>query len=152
MTFPVPGGATFLRARSNLADVANPAAALADLGGLVRVASTGPAGFALQNATPNILTWTAPNDGLLHWVVVMTYLRVTSAETGGQVNLSWTDPGGNGTATGLVNGGKGTGATGTDSPNWSVNAAVQAGTTITLLQATALTAGAATIWAELWAM
>jgi hypothetical protein len=121
-------------------------------GGMVVQAATPLTGFALQNGTPNILQWTAPNDGKLHWVFIATYLRVTSAETGGQVNISWTDPSGNGTATGLLNGGKGTGATGSDSSSWSVNIAVQPGTTVTLLQATALTGGAATLWAQIWAL
>ena len=42
-------------------------------------AAGGLAGFALQNATPNILTWTAPNDGNYHRVVVAASIGVTSS-------------------------------------------------------------------------
>jgi hypothetical protein len=119
--------------------------------GLQLVETTGLAGFALQNATPNILQWTAPNDGKLHWMIIATYIRVTSAETGGQVGLSWTDPASQGVTTGLINGGRSAGAQGSDSSNWSVNIAIAPGTTVTLSQLTALTGGAATVWAEMWA-
>ena len=49
------------------------------------VATTGVNGFMLQNATPNILSWTAPNDGNMHRLIVFATLHVTSSETGGKV-------------------------------------------------------------------
>ena len=55
-------------------------------GGLVAVASTGAGGFALQNATPTIITWTVPTG--LWFYIVPTLLIVTSAESGGSVSLS----------------------------------------------------------------
>ena len=55
-TFPVPGGATFLRARNNLSDLANAATALANLGGapLADVANVIPAdlGWLAWNYDP----------------------------------------------------------------------------------------------------
>jgi hypothetical protein len=152
MTFPVPGGATFLRSRSNLADVANPATALADLGGLVMVAGTGIAGFALQNGTPTILSWTAPNDGLLHRVTLFGLIHVTSLETGGQVSMQYFGPFGGATAhTSTILAAGLAADTGGQAANF-FNVPVGPGTTVTVAQTSALTAGAATLWAELWAL
>ena len=47
------------------------------------VATTGVNGFALQNGTPTILTWTPPNDGQVHRVLLIAQENVTVAETGG---------------------------------------------------------------------
>ena len=105
--------------------------------------STPTTGFALANGTPNILTWTAPDDGQLHSVTAYAFIHVTSAETGGQVNLTWTtggvaagttlDPGGH--AAGSYDGGK--------------SFACDPGTVVSIDQATALTAGAAKVYAAL---
>jgi hypothetical protein len=146
MTFPVPGGATFLRARANLADVANAATALADLGSPGLVASTGIAGFNLQNATPGILTWNVPNDGALHRFMLTAIQHVTVAETGGAVTFSFTAP--DGTAVNGVSAFAGGGGTGISAA--TTDRLVQAGTTVTLVQASALTAGAAILWAQIW--
>jgi hypothetical protein len=149
VTFPVPGGATFLRARSNLADVASAAAALADLGGLVMVASTGVAGFALQNATPTILTWTAPNDGNLHRVFPFAAAHITVAETGGAVTLNYTLPDGFADGHTVIAANQ---AAGDTFLAGALLVPVKAGSTVTIAQATALTVGACTVWAELWAL
>jgi hypothetical protein len=148
MTFPVPGGATFLRARSNLTDVGNAAAALADLGGIGIVATTGIAGFNLQNATPNILTWTAPNDGNLHRVSVFSSGHVTIAETGGQVSLAYVLPDGTNATHTLFAANQAAG----DLQGTAFLLAIQPGSTVAIKQLSALTVGAAIIWAELWAL
>jgi hypothetical protein len=112
------------------------------------VATAGPAGFALQNATPAILTWTAPNDGQVHRVLVFAEVNVSVAETGGLVQAHMTDAGGTAGTLQLDAGGHGTG--------FFVSATrtllVQPGSTLTISQDSALTVGAAAFFAELWAL
>ena len=55
---------------------------------LASVASTGNAGYALINGTGNILSYTTPNDGALHPVVVTFALNVSVAATGGILNFN----------------------------------------------------------------
>lgn len=114
---------------------------------LAQEAATGLAGFALQNATPTILTWTTPADGKIHRLFFVAQLVVTSLETGGQILLNFTDPSSvvrnraqfpGGSAAGLF--------IPADEQMWLV----APNTTVTVTQNTALTAGAATLWAELW--
>ena len=122
------------------------AAGLANLGGLGLQATTGAAGFALQNGTPNILTWTAPNDGNLHRVVILGNLIVTSAETGGAIGVTnLTSPSGANHSPGLSAGGVGVSLV-----TYTQSFFVEAGTTVTLAQTSALTAGAAVFWADIW--
>ena len=109
------------------------------------LAATPVAGFALANGTPNILSWTAPNDGQAHRVLIFSSQHVTSLETGGQVTSTYAAPdGGAGTVT-LYGGGSGAGV-----QTSGYSAVVQPGSTVVVKQATALTAGAALVWAELW--
>jgi len=116
--------------------------------GVQLVATTGVNGFALQNATPTILSWTAPNDGAAHRVLVLgSYLDVTSAETGGTLTFNVTGPDGGNVGFGLFTGGLGTGA----QVAATISRPVKAGTTVSLVQTSALTAGAAILWTELWA-
>ena len=113
--------------------------------------ATPNAGFALQNATPSILSWTAPNDGNIHQVIIPSILSVTVLEVGGQVNVTYTDLGGN--VENLVMYGSALGV-GSQTPN---NAIVRfllllpPGNTVTIAQAAALTSGAASLWAQIWA-
>lgn len=111
-------------------------------------ATTGVNGFALINGTPTILSWTAPNDGQVHRVWLIAQENVTSPETGGQVNLNFRDLQGNAQSRQAIPGGAGNGFTGGFTPMAFL---VQAGQTVSAVQGTALTAGAATVWAELWA-
>jgi hypothetical protein len=113
--------------------------------GLTLLATTGAAGTALVNGTPTILTWTAPNDGALHRVVGAGGLVVTSTETGGQINLNFTDPAGNVRAKTLLAAAQGAGY---QSFGFAF-VTVEANTTVTITQ-TALTGGAAVLYAELW--
>jgi hypothetical protein len=114
---------------------------------LQRQAGTVAAGFALQNATPNILTWTAPNDGQIHRFFLIGALEVTSAQTGGGVGVTFTLPDGSAASPTWV---AGNNAAGITFPNFR-SGLVQAGTTVTLLQSSAQTLGAAVVHAEIWA-
>jgi hypothetical protein len=118
--------------------------AVAPIMGLL--ATTGEAGFALQNATPTILTWTAPSDGQLHRVFVIGNAHVTSAETGGGVQLSFNLPDGLAATSQILNSGL---AAGNQNGNFQTKT-VGPGSTVSVSQSSALTAGAATFWGEIW--
>lgn len=123
------------------------AAASAALGQMSVVASTGVTGYTLVNGTGTILTWTAPNDGALHRVVLITGQHVTVAETGGQISLNTTLPDGTAVNPTVFAGGSGTGGSG-----FTTSRNIQANSTVTLTQSSALTVGAAVLWAEIWAL
>jgi hypothetical protein len=110
------------------------------------LASTGPLGFALQNATPTILTWQAPNDGNLHRVFFIGSVDVTLAETGGAVSGNVTPPAGGSAAQPQIL------AAGQAAGNHvgSAAAIVGSGTTVTVTQTSALSAGTAVAWVEVW--
>lgn len=116
------------------------------LAGLQKVAATPVAGVALVNGTPNIVSWTAPNDGQLHRVLVMSSQQVTTAETGGAVAFDFTAPSGTARAFTIFAAAQPTG----DFSNFQ-GLLVKANTTAVLTQSSALTAGAATVWCEIWA-
>jgi hypothetical protein len=119
--------------------------------GVSPLATTGLTGYALVNGTGNAISWTAPNDGAMHRVFAVVYLVVTSGETGGAIQLTFTDPSNSSRAFGILNGGSGTGQYGWGNNGgawWSVP--VYPNTTVAVKQSTALTGGAATLWAELW--
>lgn len=119
--------------------------AIAPVMGLL--AATPLAGVPLINGTQVLCTWTAPNDGQMHRVMAFASLLVTSPETGGAVNLSVTLPApGAGANDALFNGGAAAGS----QMSYNPGSLVQPGSTVTVNQATALTAGAATLWAEIW--
>jgi hypothetical protein len=116
---------------------------------MTQLASTGAAGFALQDATPTIISWTAPSDGNMHRVLLNTIIHVTSAQTGGAVTITHVAPDGTSSTDTPFAGGLGTGIT---KPAAIGNGMfpVEAGSTVTVAQSSAQTAGAATLWAELW--
>jgi hypothetical protein len=110
------------------------------------LASTPVAGYTLVNGTGTIFSWTAPNDGALHRVTIAINQIVTSIETGGATGLTnLTSPNGAVHSPGLNAGGAGAGLTQLTSSFF-----VQAGTTVTFAQTSALTGGAAILWADLW--
>lgn len=112
------------------------------------VAATPVAGFAKQNATPTILTWTAPNDGNQHRFIVFASQTVSTTETGGAISTSETAPGG-GVQTGAGN--LFAGAKNAGTYHQIDGAIVEAGTTVTVSQTTALSLGGpTTVWAEIW--
>lgn len=109
------------------------------------VAATPVAGFALQNGTPNILTWNVPNDGQLHFLFCPVNLEVITLETGGAVTLAFTLPDGSPFTSSVFGGGAAAGFSGSTNTRF-----VQAGSVVTLSQTSALTAGSAKVWAEMW--
>jgi hypothetical protein len=109
-------------------------------------AVTPTAGFALQNGTPNILQWNVPNDGKNHRFQVFGEKIVTALETGGQINVTFTTPDGGGQSVSIVGGGL---AAGHNMTSYRCEQ-VQAGSVVTVVQNTALTAGASILYAELW--
>ena len=115
-------------------------------GGLAVQASTLIGGFALQNATPTILSWAVPNDGNMHRFILIGELVVSSAATGGQISASFNDPGGAArTPTALA-----ASQTAGFHPMTGLEWTVAPGQTVTITQATALTAGAGIFYAEIW--
>ena len=110
--------------------------------------ATPAAGTALINGTQNILSWTAPNDGQQHRAQLYISTHVTVAETGGGMAFEGTLPDGQGFAWSASSGGQ---AAGFDSSVFVFAVIVGPGATVTLTQFSALTAGAAVVWAEIWA-
>lgn len=105
------------------------------------------AGFALQNATPTIATWTAPNDGQNHRFAIIATQTVSSLETGGIVSVTFTAPDGTASTHTLYPGGSAAGET---NPSTGFTRVCKAGTAVSVVQSSALTVGAAVVWAEIW--
>lgn len=118
-------------------------------GGLSRVATTGPNGFALQDATPTILSWTAQNDGNLHIAILAVVIKVSSAETGGAISID--ESGAIAANTQLTAGSLGPGTWFFFGNSAYTPVPVAPGGAFALVQSSALTAGAATVYAEIWA-
>jgi hypothetical protein len=110
-------------------------------------ASTGVAGFALQDATPTIISWTAPNDGNLHRVEIFASENVTSALTGGTISGSIVSPaGGSPAQPQVIAANQGTG----NHVGTVTGGIVEPGSTVSVIQSSAVTVGAGTVWAEIW--
>jgi len=110
--------------------------------GVGLLATTGSAGVALINGTQTLLTWTAPADGNLHVVTWSLLNHVTSAETGGVVVTS---------IGGLYTSGNGPGGNAAAGyAEYGGTVTVPSGDTFSINQSTALTAGAATAYAQMW--
>lgn len=123
--------------------------------GLQPVASTGLTGYTLINGTGNVISWTAPNDGNMHAATVTSTLVVSTTETGGAFTFGSQNSGGAGT---LIAGAAGWSniyvaglSNGAYSPNNPPELAVGPGNTVYLFQSTALTVGAAKMYATIWA-
>jgi hypothetical protein len=114
---------------------------------MTRQAATTVAGTALVNGTPTMLSWTAPNDGQQHRAQVMATLRVTSTETGGVISVGFTTPDGSSTTLQLIAGAQ---SAGVFTPNPPRTLICGANTAVSVQQTSALTGGAATLWAEIW--
>ena len=114
--------------------------------GVSRVLRVGTpsAGFALVNGTPTIVTLTAPNDGREHVCIMTFFIVVTVAEVGGQLNLLGTQ-GGVGFNSGVDLGGHAPGNVSSAASTFTVDP----NTAVTLQQASALTGGAATVFAAI---
>jgi hypothetical protein len=111
-------------------------------------ATTGTTGYALVNGTGNILTWTAPNDGLLHRVQIIFSVSCTSGTTGGLISVTWTAPDGSTANSQMLAAGLSPGSMYRASSSAPV--ICKAGTAVSLTQYNAMTAGAATLWGEIW--
>lgn len=116
--------------------------------GLELQASTGEAGFTLQPALTPILSWTTPNDGQLHRVVLFFILDVSAALTGGIIQFLVPDPLGNNSNTDPGPGGSAAGVHGNVTGQSTFMAGP--GKTVTLTQESGVTAGAGVVWAEIW--
>ena len=118
---------------------------------LILQVSTGPAGVALVNGTPTIISWTAPNDGNLHRFVFQGSRNVTVSETGGAIALTYTVNGASGGAQSLTVAAGNTAAPSNASlSNSGFGATIAPGTTVSVVQSGALTLGACTVYAEIW--
>jgi hypothetical protein len=118
------------------------AGTLTGLTGMSLQATTGSAGVALINGTQSVLSWTAPTDGNLHVISWSILLHVTSAETGGSM------------ATGIsglyTSGNISSGGIGIGWSQFGGTATLPSGDTWAITQSTALTAGAAIAYAQIW--
>ena len=109
------------------------------------IASTTSTGVALINGTQTILSVTVPNDGRIHLVDFSVTKVITTALTGGNLHIAWNSPAYSPTY-------GTTGAT-TVGPHFMFPtssghlSAALPGTTITLSQNSAMTAGAAKVYA-----
>lgn len=139
MTFPLPG------------------ANWGNLHSLHLVASTGIDGYALQDAAAGVVSWLVPDDGVLHRAIVSTQLLVQADEVGGQIAIGVCDPGGVGHTLEVMP---------SDQPALSsINPTQSAfynstsgyllvapNSIVSCFQASALTGGSATLWAEIWGL
>jgi hypothetical protein len=110
-------------------------------------AATAVAGYTLVNGTGNIITWTAPNDGNQHRVLIVSSKGVTSTETGGIINCAWTTPNAESQTTQVYPGAQAAGAHFATSP---LLVCIGPNTTVTISQGSALTGGASVLFAEIW--
>ena len=115
------------------------------IGTLSLQATTGVDGYTLINGTGDVITYQPPSDGGLHRVTIHATLSVTSGETGGAVIATGTAPDGSALSVTLFAGGASNGASRIQS-----SMQVKGGTTVAVHQSSALTAGAAVMWAEIW--
>ena len=115
--------------------------------GLVLQAATPVGGYVLVNGTGTIISWTAPNDGKQHRVVIPQSMDVISGMTGGNINLNMTMP--DGTAS-VFTAFAPTGTTGFNFSAYGPSMIVEAGTTVSLSQSSPLSVGSAKLWAEIW--
>lgn len=115
--------------------------------GLAQQAATPVGGYTLANGTGTILSWTPPNDGKQHRTLVFASMSITTLEAGGAIQANFNVPSGATYAYTLFGASQGVG--------FNYNAfylpvIVQAGQPVTITQASALTSGAAVMWAEIW--
>ena len=117
----------------------------------IRQATTGPAGVALINNTQTVLTWTAPSDGLTHIVEVFAWKRVATSETGGAVFVKITEQGGSIVQSGTALFAGGQANADYPFPGGLTQFMVNAGAIVEIDQTSALSGGASTVFAEIWA-
>jgi hypothetical protein len=121
------------------------------VGSLGLVATTGAGGYALTNGTAAILSWTAPNDGLMHRAQVFASLHVTATETGGAVSTITTLPDSTANTVRVFTTNQTSGVYYPISQTCPTEFLIKANSTISFNQTTALSGGTAVTFAELWA-
>ena len=142
----VPDTALVAGTRITLATTAGKAKISSPGTGIV-TAETSATGVALINGTQTILKVTVPNDGKVHTALWWVVKKVTTAITGGTVSANWT------MATGTANT-HSTAATAVGS-NYMTSSSlpsatgISPGTAVTIVQASAMTAGAAKVYAKI---
>lgn len=111
------------------------------------VAQIPSAGIALINGIQTLLTYFVPNDGRNHVFLLMGMTNVSSAETGGAIQVAYSTP-----VTGAVTGTPDAGGNASTGPNgWNVVwRFATPGSLITVTQSSALTAGGAIAYCQLW--
>lgn len=124
--------------------------------GISPVASTGESGYALVNGTGTIISWTAPSDGNLHVFSIFARLIVATGLTGGAI---YAGNGGTILTGGTVNSGaflwaanQGAGDYFLTKTTLAGNGVLGPGEQIYIKQSTAVSAGAGTVFAEIWAL
>ena len=115
------------------------------------VATTGAAGVGLINGTQTILTWTAPNDGNLHYAQFCATMVVSVNQTGGACQVNGQAPTGAVSANPIFAGSLGAGVYLGNNNDAIATFAVGPGKTASLTQQTAQTLGTAVIYAALFA-
>lgn len=109
-------------------------------------ATTGIAGVPKVNGTPNILSWTAPNDGGMHRFIAYMTQHVTVLEVGGAIQVTFPGPDGLANAAPVpFAGGSAVGV-----QTGQTTGVVAPGGTVTIRQSTALTGGTSQFFAEIW--
>ena len=141
----VPDTALVAGTRITLATTAGKAKISSSGTGIV-TAETSATGVALINGAQTILTATVPNDAKPHQAIVTVFKVVTAALTGGAVVMAVTDIAG--TAFTLAIAGTAVG-TYTHSSTTNSTFLLKPGTTVTVKQTTAMTAGAAKVYAKI---
>ena len=115
--------------------------------GMSLLATTGNTGYTLINGTGNAVSWQAPNDGAMHRVLVFATLHVSTAQTAGAIEATLTLPDGTSNSKSMFAGGL------TSNEYYSSGPAVfliEANTSLSVFQNSAMTGGAAVLFAELW--
>ena len=112
----------------------------------VITAETSATGEALINGTQSILTVTVPNDGKVHTLLYWMARDVTVAVTGGAVQVKWTAPTRTVTTTSTQTA---VGVYYVPGSLTGLEMALKPGTAVTLTQTTAMTAGAAKVYAKI---
>lgn len=108
-------------------------------------AKTATAGFPLINGTPTILSYTTPNDGQKHSILVASSKSVSVLEVGGVITVSFFINGVQGFSN-IFPGGNGVGDTPENNP---VAIMVDPNTVVSVFQGSALTAGASILYASI---
>jgi hypothetical protein len=104
---------------------------------------------ALIDGTQTILTATVPNDGKVHLMLLSMQTHVTAALTGGTREIHWTTPASPTTPTHQITTTTAVGYHSITKPYSGATILCAPGSKVTITQATAMTAGAAKVYAKI---